>query len=308
MKSVNRLHPDKGYTMYKILLLGATGFIGSNIARELESNNREWLGVSRTNKSKAANIATFDERERLLNFLKQKPIVINALGGLKPKDYTIDTLRAIDEFWEAMYQVLNLLREAPPASYFQISSAGTIYGEAQSCPSVETDYSAPSSWYGRMKVVEEALYMQYAQDHGVNYTCARVTNPFGNENHPTHGLVDVIVDHIKRNKMFTISFKDGACRDFIYAPTMARIIVNMADSIVPGVFNVGSGKSIPLADIISVAKKACPEAKFQNSIASTTDVVKSHVSIDKLKRNFDINIDGPTATEYLIKKISQVTV
>jgi UDP-glucose 4-epimerase len=292
--------------MRKVLLLGASGFVGSNIAGELDRRGYEWLGVGRSRSEDGSRIVTLDDESEIVTFLRDRPIVINALGGLKPQDFVLDFGGAMEEFWRAVQQTLDLLREGSPSLLLQISSAGTVYGEAPGRPSDELDAPAPRSWYGRMKVVEEALYQQYAHEFNVMFTCARVTNPFGNENHPTHGLVDVLIDHVRRDEPFHACFREGACRDFIYAPEMAKTLVAMAERPKPGVFNVGRGESVPLEQLIKVLNKQAPWAKIKSASANESDVAVSAVSTRKLIEAYEIYPEGPSAIEYLQNKLSQV--
>ncbi|QOR37431.1 NAD-dependent epimerase/dehydratase family protein [Billgrantia diversa] len=293
--------------MKKILLLGATGFIGSNIARELDRQQRPWVGIARHPKDEANPVFTLDDEVEILSVLEESPVVINALGGLKPRDFEQDLNRAMEEFWSSLQRVLGLLRKAPPAALLQISSAGTVYGEAQGRPNVESDPASPHSWYGRMKVVEEALFQQFAHDKEVIYTCARVTNPFGNEDHPTHGLVDVLIDHVLSKKLFCARFHPSACRDYIYAPEMGRALVAMADKRLPGIYNIGSGESVNLRELVQMAQNLVSEAKIVIAEPSKEDVVISSVSVRRFREEIGFTIGGPTAQEYLYDKLSQVT-
>ncbi len=296
--------------MQKVLLLGATGFIGSNIARELNHRGRNWVGVSRSTVygENSSKFITLADDNKLLNELEKKPIVISAMGGLKPRDYEADFAAAMAEFWRATHKILGLLRKRPPGLLMQISSAGTIYGDASHKPSIETDPPAPCSWYGRMKVVEEALFQQFAFENGVPFICARVSNPFGNINHPTHGLIDVLIDHIRRGEMFKACFPEGARRDFIHAPEMARILVEMVDNPVPGTYNVARGESVSLASLVQYVRESVPQALIQNVESVATDVKVSALSVEKLRGCYGITPQGPNAFEYIRDSLPKVNV
>lgn len=292
--------------MKKVLLLGATGFIGSNIARELDRQQRPWVGVARHRQDGKNPVFTLENEPEIVSVLEESPVVINALGGLKPRDFEQDLNRAMEEFWSSLQRVLGILRKGPPVAILQISSAGTVYGDAPGRPNVEIDPASPNSWYGRMKVVEEALFQQFCRDKGAVYTCARVTNPFGNEDHPTHGLVDVLIDHMSRKEPFFARFHPAACRDYIYAPEMARALVEMADKRIPGVFNVGSGESVNLRELVRMAQDMVSDANIVIGEPSKEDVVISCVSVKKFSEQFGYKIGGPSAKKYLREKLSQV--
>ena len=289
-----------------VLLLGATGFIGSNIAQELNHRGYDWLGVASSRKQDHPNIVTLSDQSEISTMLRNKPVVINAIGGLKPRDFLLDFEQATEEFWQTVQNTLSVLRKGSPRLILQISSAGTVYGEALRKPSEENDPSAPISWYGRMKVIEEALYQQFAYGSGVVYTCARVTNPFGNKKRPKHGFIDVLIDHLRRNATFEACFPEGAARDFIYAPEMAKILVSMVERPVPGVFNVGRSESIPLEKLIKCTKKQLPDAKIESTPYHGQDVRVSSISTRKLFDAYGITPGGPSAVEYLLDRLAEI--
>lgn len=289
--------------MTSVILLGCTGFIGSNIAKELDFQGIEWLGVARRPVAERGNVVPLGDEAEIKKWLRSHPVVINAMGGLKPNDFENDLRAAMDEFWGTSHQVMQLLRSVPPAGMLHISSAGTVYGEAPGRPSRETDMVNPRSWYGKAKVIEEALYQQFSADTGVKLSCARVSNPFGNIHHPRHGLIDVLLHRATHGMPIKVGFHPDACRDFMFAPDMAKTLIKMANGLVQGTFNVGSGKQTNLNSIVKIVETMLPEARIERVMPKDSDVVVSAVATEKLEKNYCVETSGVTPEGYLKEKL-----
>lgn len=290
--------------MTPYILFGATGFVGSNIATELTSQRKNWFGVASRSRDSESPIVAIDDTEKILGFLKKSPVLINASGGLKPRDYEARLDRAMDQSWRNLERLSDLIRACPPQSIVHISSAGTVYGEANNGPSTESDAPRPSSWYGRMKLIEESVLKGLATDLDIPYCCARVSNPFGNKLALNHGLIDVLIDRIRHDYVFTASFRQGATRDFIHAPEMAKMILKLADNECVGTFNIGSGTPTSLEDLLELAREVVPEARIEEGEASERDVKHSIISTSKFDKALGAMDRGPSAMDYLRSKLA----
>lgn len=269
--------------MTLILLLGSTGFVGSSVAKELDNQGLDWVGVARTTSNGNRPTLALSDAKSISRVLATEPIVINALGGLKPQHFNENFAAAMNECWFSLDQILRYLQDNPPKGLLSISSAGTVYGEAPGRPSLETDPVMPRSWYGRMKVMEEAMLRSYAEDYRVPLACARVSNPYGNSAASNHGLIDVLIAKLRRGEPFTAAFHEDSKRDFIYAPFMASMLVKLAIQGHSGIFNVGAGSSTRLQWIIDRSCELVPTAIINRCEPSPTDVINSSISVDKLK-------------------------
>lgn len=289
--------------MANVLLLGSTGFIGSSIANELDKQGIEWVGVARNLRRGDKPTLALTDGPSVKKVLRSKPIVINALGGLKPRNFNENFTAAMNEFWANLERFVRYLQDHPPAGLLHISSAGTVYGEAKARPSCETDPVRPRSWYGRMKVMEESTYRSFALDYSVPFACARVSNPYGNHTASNHGLIDVLVAQLAKDEPFVASFPKNAMRDFIYAPCMARILVRMALEGHTGIYNVGNGTPTPLQQIIDYAKEIKPTAVIVERTASPSDIVNSAISTEKLEATLNKAECAMTIERYMKKRL-----
>ncbi|AJY51412.1 MULTISPECIES: NAD-dependent epimerase/dehydratase family protein [Halomonadaceae] len=289
--------------MASVLLLGSTGFIGSSIGNELDKQGIEWVGVARNIRGGDKPTIALTDAPSVTKVLRSKPIIINALGGLKPRNFNENFTAAMNEFWASLERFIRYLQNHPPAGLLHISSAGTVYGEAAERPSCETDPVRPRSWYGRMKVMEESMYRSYAQDYNVPFACARVSNPYGNPTASNHGLIDVLITQLSKNEPFVAAFPQKAMRDFIYAPCMAKILVRMALEGHTGIYNVGNGTPTSLQWIIDYAQELKPSAVVVERTASPSDIVNSSISTEKLEAALGKPEWAMTIERYMQKRL-----
>lgn len=289
--------------MTQVLLLGATGFVGSSIAKELDHQGIDWVGVARNYHAGERPTLSLGDRKAIILALESRPIIINALGGLKPKSFSDNFSEAMNEFWTSLDRLTCYLQDNPPAGILHISSAGTVYGEAPGRPSLETDPLRPSSWYGRMKVMEEGMIRCLANDYDIPIACARVSNPFGNREASHHGLIDVLITRLRKREAFQAAFPEGAQRDFIYAPCMAERLVRLAMEGHTGIFNVGGGVPTPLQSIIDKARELVPGASITKSAPNPSDIVNSYISTAKVNELLGPSGCALTIEQYLINKL-----
>lgn len=273
---------------FKICLFGAPGFVGRSIGHHLDALGIEWVGVSRRSLGPNCRPLCSMSFEELRDLVEEYPIIINASGSLKPRDFVSDFHSSFEEFWQTLQDFVTLLSSARIVKLVHISSGGTVYGEApEGLAHKETAITRSKSWYGRAKIIEENILAQLASQQGFDYVCARVSNPFGNPDAQNHGFIDVLATTILKGKVFTARFPERANRDFIYAPMMAEMLTNLALSQANGIYNIGSGVSTRLADILEHVETLYPNAKIVREYPDVrTDVVSMAISIEKYMDHF----------------------
>ncbi len=281
--------------MKRICILGATGFIGSALAESLERNGVDWVGISRVeNNNERILTISLDEKDRLANLFKEYPIVVNAMGSLKPVNFEQNPKAVFQSFWESTQVFSKALLHSPVEKLVHISSGGTVYGDTKGLPAKEDDLTRPISWYGKAKLIEETLLEKTALQSGFPYVCARVSNPYGNTKFTHHGFIDVLLNTIKSGGVFRTFSSALYSRDFIYCEDMAETIYALAkhDNCDPiEIFNVGSGISTNLHKIVLKAKELAPSLDYRlDRIDSDYEVVQSCLDVSKLKKlNIDVN-------------------
>jgi len=288
-----------------ICVLGASGFLGQGICRELDLRGIDWAGVDRSSNDKSIHKVSLDSYEHVLEIIKGFDCVINAVGSLKPRDFRVNPDAALALGMANIDVISRLVVESGVSRFVHLSSGGTVYGECKR-PASESDYASPISWYGRLKWIEEMVLKDRLKTSSTLLSIARVSNPYGNEHTLSHGFVDVLVNKLKAKMPFECFFSSGAKRDFIHINDMAAQVVDLATSEHGGVFNVCSGKSTSLENLMSIVERQFPNViKFNEIEVSQEDIVVNELSNSKFNDHFGkvVTVD---VEQYLIEQLAAI--
>ena len=169
------------------------------------------------------------------------------------------------------------------------SSSCAIYGNKQG-PCSENDSPCPLSPYAQSKLMAENLCVKYSQDFAIKTACLRYFNVFGERQNFNGDYAAVIAKfkyNLENNLPLTI-FGDGTqTRDFIPVDEVvdANLRIGMLQNLNGEVFNIASGKSISIIDLIKTLEKevgkSAPEIKFEG--ARSGDITHSVASCEKYK-------------------------
>ena len=286
-----------------VCILGANGFIGKALCRELEKSGCPWIGIDRQS-GDMLNTAIIDlnHTDKILGIIEKYPMVINASGSLKPKDFINDFENAMEVFWEHLQSIVEILHTGKVSKFIHISSAGTVYGENFGTGSTENEILRPKSWYGKTKVIEEKFFRNACLDNNIEFLCVRATNPFGKSELTRHGFVDVLINSVKKQGRFSIFFQEGTTRDFIFIEDMSKMIITLLFSEEKGFFNVASGKSIPLESLLKYVKDNFKNVNIDyKETYDETDIRHSKVSIEKYKTKYG-EVEFKNVFDYITEK------
>jgi nucleoside-diphosphate-sugar epimerase len=107
---------------------------------------------------------------------------------------------------------------------------------------------APTSLYGTAKHAVQLLLAAFAQEAGLSAAWARIFYVFG-PHEPPERLVPQVVTSLLRREPARCSH-GAQRRDFLYVKDVASALAALLASPVTGPVNIGSGKAIPLAELI----------------------------------------------------------
>jgi len=253
-----------------IVILGAAGFIGTNLTLKLSENKNNHLTlVDRedsffdTIRSYKLNnvdykIASFDRDTDFESFLTGQDILYHLVSTTVPTTSN----RHISQELESNVIFSSKLFEAcvhcGVKKVVFISSGGTVYGKEGNCPLNEKTPTNPISAYGVQKITIEKLLYLYQYIYGLDYRVIRLANPYGPFQRPDGVLGAVTTFTYKAlTKQQIEVFGDGSVvRDFIYIDDAIRAIINISNGDCKHrVFNVGSGFGTSINDILHVIEK-----------------------------------------------------
>lgn len=258
-----------------VLVTGAAGYIGGQIALQLKDAGHRILGIDRRALPRhledvmhftQADIDSDDARRCII---ESRPDVIIHCAGTSlvgpsvknPSEYYFNNVVKSLYLLEFVLQVL-------PKTRIIFSSSASVYGEPVLNPISEVDPKEPLSPYGHSKLMVERMMESYAAAYNLDYVAFRYFNAAGADSKRRHGqepgathIVARVLESVRDNAEFTLNgvefpTADGTCvRDYVHVEDIARAHILALDStLVPtGSYNLGSSTGVSNRQIISTA-------------------------------------------------------
>ena len=237
--------------MKKILLTGATGFIGKSVTQELLKRGYEVFAVSNSKSLPEqkglvqVGLDLFDEKsvEKFLNENKFASL-IHLAWYLGPKfgqsDMNLDWLSAS----------LKLLKIFKQNGGKKVLFAGTMSEYDYSYGYLKEDLTPlnNSSLYGKCKAALFETASAYTKQEKIDFKWARIFNVYGPNEKPSRLMPSVICSILKNEEI-----KLSTClktQDYLHVYDVASGIVDLFKSEVQGGVNISSGIPVKLRDIV----------------------------------------------------------
>ncbi len=265
--------------MKKYLVTGGAGFIGSYIAKSLESQGHEVI-IFDIRKNPKDNVR---DLERLKKASEGCDGIFH-LAAIASVQYSIDFPQ--ETFAVNFEGTLNVLEAARVNKIRRVvySSSSAVYGVQKTFPTKEIAECHPQSPYALQKHMSEALLAMYSNLFNVETVALRYFNVYGKGQSSTGAYASVIakfLDLHKNKKTLTITGDGKQTRDFIHVSDVvkANILAMRAPSSVSGQsFNIGSGERISVNDVARIIggpiKKIPARIEPKNSCADISKAKK----------------------------------
>jgi nucleoside-diphosphate-sugar epimerase len=241
--------------MHKVLLTGATGFIGQHCIRPLLANGFAVHAVgSRSPKARSdgdaavvyhqVNLFDFEQIAQVMQVV-QPSHLIHLAWCVKPGEWA----NSLDNFrWvQASLELVRQFREAGGKRAVLIGSDAEYDQNYGFCAERITPCH-PDTLYGVCKVSLSALVAAYAQRTGFSLAWARCFGVYGPHEHPQR-LVSSVIRALLKQEAARCSH-GRQIRDFLYVQDVADAIAALLVSSVTGAINIASGQPTPLQRVI----------------------------------------------------------
>jgi len=246
----------------KILLTGATGFLGSHIADFLYASGFELLLTRRkisvldkcNSFAEAVKWIYTDDNDWINQAIEFKPDLIihaawNGVENNKRDDWKVQ-LSNID----FLYQLLKITKES---NVKKIISLGSQAEYGQFNEKVTEEYSVnPVSSYGFVKLACLEYLKSFCNDHSIQWYWLRIFSVLGKNDNPGWLIPSVIT---KLNNNETIDLTPGdQCYDYMYVndfcDRLLKVIRSSENN--SGIYNVCTGRPTKIKELlIAVANK-----------------------------------------------------
>jgi UDP-glucose 4-epimerase len=257
-----------------VVVTGAAGYIGGQIALQLKDAGHSVTGIDR--RPLPGHLegvmqfvqADFDSDESYRKLVELRPDAVVHCAGTSlvgpsikhPSDYYNNNLAKT-------MNLLHIIMNAVPRARFIFSSSAAVYGEPVMTPCHEVDPKEPISPYGESKLMVEMILESYHRAYGLDYVAFRYFNACGADPQGRHGqepgathIIARVLESVRDKKEFVLNGNtyptpDGTCvRDYVHVEDIARAhVLALYHKIPTGVYNLGSSKGTSNQEIIDTA-------------------------------------------------------
>jgi nucleoside-diphosphate-sugar epimerase len=260
----------------RVVMLGASGFIGSSLKQKFES-----LGISTLSlTSKDMDLTDTQNVDRLAAMLKPTDAVI-MLSAITP-----DKGRDLDAFMRNIKMgetVCKALQKSPVAHTIYMSSDAVYAGDLSHVS--ESTPAAPGDLYGVMHKTREVMFQSVVPK---SLAILRLTITFGvSDTHNSYGPNRFRRSALK-DKKITLFGEGEEMRDHIFVDDTVELILQVLRHQSHGLLNISTGKSYSFMDI---AKKVAAMFDFPVDVVCTprqNPVTHRHYDITNIYKAFPV--------------------
>ena len=226
--------------MAKILVTGASGFIGKHLVPQLSDVGHEVIQAT----SRSGDVAEATTWSDILPV----EVVIHLAG----KSFVPDSWVEPGAFVKT-----NLLGTVAALDYCKkhdsrlVFLSSYLYGNPQKLPIPETASLIANNPYSLSKILAEKACHFYSESFGINITILRPFNVYG-PGQPEHFLIPSIIRQVNVGNVIKVKDSEPK-RDYVYINDLVEAIVKAID-LQSGIsiFNIGTGKSYSVTEIIKI--------------------------------------------------------
>jgi len=289
----------------KVLVSGAAGFIGSNLAEKLARRGDQVVGLDnfndyydpakkRANERRLAAYANFKmveadirDREGLLALFEEEQFEavahLAALAGVRP------AVKYPDLYVEVDYNGSQHLMDAArfnQVGNFVFASTSSVYGATKQIPFLETDpCDRPLQPYAAAKRGVEILGYTYHYLYQLNFTAIRFFTVYGPNGRPDM-MAYLVADSATKGKEIPIYNGGQMYRDWTYVEDITDGVVAALDrSLGYEIINLGRGEPTLLKDFVRLIEDLAGErANLVDKPKPAADVEVTYADISKAAR------------------------
>lgn len=260
----------------KVLITGATGFIGQRVLEQLKLKNIDVVALS--NADRIAGIKTistshyqFDDNYLLENGCEDIEVLLH-LGAWTPK--TSASSNNLEKSYSNIANTRTLLNAKLPALR-QIIYCSTIDVYENTDNKIdEKTITVPSTMYGWSKLYCEKMIQTFCEERAITFQILRIGHVYGEGEEKYRKVMPVMIENaIKRNGI-TIYGNGEPIRTFIYIEDVAKAIANALTLRKSDIINLVGNEAITINELAK---------EIQNNCGNNINI--NHISTDRPNRN-----------------------
>lgn len=255
-------HSEDDYDDARVLVLGASGFIGYNLVVALAGRGAYVSAASRgvTRQAHAYPVGVCErvidlrQLDPLAELVAGQDVVFDVAGRSGAVESNLSPLDDLHTNVVGQFNVLEACRRTAPRARIVFASSRLVYGRARYLPVDEQHPTDPTSMYGVHRLAAEKYHLLYHQMHGTATSVLRIAVPYGPcqpLDVASHGVVNLFMRTAVDGGSITLYGGGAQLRDVLHVDDLVDAMLASARSpaTIGRVMNVGGGEPVSLADL-----------------------------------------------------------
>jgi UDP-glucose 4-epimerase len=243
--------------MERVLITGATGFLGSHLTEHFVGSGVEVKAVVRSDLNNISHLK--GQIEVIKGDLVRDPIPIRDtstvfhLAAISHVGRSIkNPRRTFETNTMGTFNVLESVRRSDSVEKFVFVGTAHVYGIPQYLPVDEEHPTYSREPYSASKLAAEEFTLAYSKSYGIPVSIARLFNVFG-PRQTRDFVVPAIIEQMLKKDSISLGNLNPT-RDFTYVDDVITGLLLMAQQ-GDGIYNVGSGREVRIESLVqSIAK------------------------------------------------------
>lgn len=286
-----------------VCVTGGAGFIGSHLADAFLAEGWRVVVIDDLSGGREENVPDGAELH-VLDIRSAEAADLVASSGVEllvHEAAQMDVRRSVaDPRFDADVNIggtLSLLEACRRGAVRQVlfaSTGGAIYGEQDVFPAGEDHPQRPISPYGVSKLSVERYLFFYQQAYGLDATCLRYANVYGERQNPhgEAGVVAIFLDRLLDDEPCRINGDGLQTRDYVHVSDVVK--ANLAAVGRPGfeVYNVGTGVETTVVELYQrLAESLGIERAAEHGPAKPGEQRRSVIDPSRIRH--ELGVDPP---------------
>ena len=244
-------------SLKKILVTGASGFIGKHLVERLLKNNLSVIALVKSNTDLFEN---YCGDLTIVKINITQPFELSDIGSNVDKVIHLAGIvgeGACSKDVRCSYElnvtgVTNLIKcfHGRTLDKLIYLSSVSVYDKSNKSPIFEDGNTSNIGIYNSTKLAAELIVSGYCSKYDIPYCIGRATSVYGPYQLKYSVLSYIILELLKHNQITLFNPYD--VKDYIYVTDLADGIITLMNSKESGLFNISSGQGIQLSDLVEI--------------------------------------------------------